>query len=634
MTHTFPRFEGDAISSIFMAEVAQGLVDAGNRVWVLTPWTKSFKNRKKDYKIVTYKYIFPDLLHRLGYSETLSNDKELLFLAWILSPFMYLFGFVALLKLIKKEKIEVINAHWILPNGFIAAIASVFTGVPVVSTLPGSDVYMAKKNLLFNILARIATAKSSWITSNSNELIEDLSKSTDIDLTPKSSWVPYGRGYEAFGPDKKAGVVARNELGYSKNDIVVLGVGRLVEKKGFEYLIKAAPKIISKNKKIHFVLVGDGELKQDLENMAKHLGVSDRFKFLGTVSYQKMNMYYNMADIFILPSIRDKKGNLDDQSVAVMDAMACGKPVITSDFKGYKQVIQSGKDGILIPEKSVSNIVRSVLALSLDSRRRRILGMSAGSKIQNDFSWTLIGGKYSDLFKMVIKPSYSLGIPKILDEKGRIRVAKQILGVLMNQILDMRRLSLLDVACSSGVISSYLSTFFSEVVGIDTDQNAIEIAKRKNKKKNLEFLEMDAENLKFKDKKFDIVVCNQVYNFVEHPQKMINEIYRVLKPGGMCFFGARNKFALVEPQYNIPFGSWLPKLLPFGKKYMSYLELRSLVSRFKLHEFTIKILRNPKKFGFVRLKKYEKIARLLPLSFIKYLLPNYIWILEKPRAKS
>ncbi|MBX4205989.1 hypothetical protein KW795_02220, partial [Candidatus Microgenomates bacterium] len=77
LTHTFPRFEGDTISSIFMAQLAQSLVDNGNEVWVLTPFTPTFKKTNKPYKIVTYKYIFRDSFHKLGYSETLSNDMKL-----------------------------------------------------------------------------------------------------------------------------------------------------------------------------------------------------------------------------------------------------------------------------------------------------------------------------------------------------------------------------------------------------------------------------------------------------------------------------------------------------------------------------------------------------------------------------
>lgn len=402
LTHTFPRFEGDTISSIFMAELAQSLVDAGNDVWVLTPFTPGFKKQAKDYKVVTYRYIFPDFLHKLGYSETLSNDMSLPLLMWFLSPFMYLFGFIALLKLIRKEKIDLINAHWILPNGFIACMASIFTGVPVVSTLPGSDVYMARKNLLFNLLAKFAAWRSKWITSNSGELISDLEKVTRVEITDKSSVIPYGIGSKRFRPDSSARKAIRKSLNFSDKDIIVLGVGRLVEKKGFKYLIKVASRVVKKNKNVSFVLIGDGDLRQDLENIVKKLYLEKHFKFLGNISYEEMNGYYNMSDIFVLPSIRDSKGNLDDQSVAVMDAMGCGKPVITTNFLGYREIIENGKEGFLVKQKDVKGITRSLERLIASKSLRTIMGYQARKKISTKFSWKFIGGKYTGIFNSLV----------------------------------------------------------------------------------------------------------------------------------------------------------------------------------------------------------------------------------------
>ena len=399
LTHTFPRFVGDTISSIFMAELAESLVDSGNDVWVLTPFTPLFRKTKNSYKVLTYKYIYPESLHKLGYSETLSNDMSLPFLMWVLSPFMYILGFFALLKLVKKERIEIINAHWILPNGFIACAVSLFTGIPVVSTLPGSDVYMAQKNILFNVLARFAAWKSKWITSNSGQLISDLQKTTRIDLRGKSSIIVYGIGSDKFKPDKKARKKTRRLMDFSSTDTVILGVGRLVAKKGFKYLIEASKSVIKKNRNVYFVLIGDGDQRQYLEDLTESLSVSNHFRFLGNISYTQINNYYNMADIFILPSVRDEKGNLDDQSVAVMDAMVCGKPVITSDFPGYRKVINNGKTGILVCEKDVNGIFKALLKLLKEKKLRIEMGNNARKAVTAEFSWKAIAREYTNLFK-------------------------------------------------------------------------------------------------------------------------------------------------------------------------------------------------------------------------------------------
>src|SRR5690349_1814264 len=105
LTHTFPRFSKD-VAAPFMDGVARGLVAVGNEVFVLTPYSSKFSWKKKDlpYKLITYKYIFPNSLHKLGYSETLANDMSLKWLMFVLSPFLYFFGTIALIRLIKKEK--------------------------------------------------------------------------------------------------------------------------------------------------------------------------------------------------------------------------------------------------------------------------------------------------------------------------------------------------------------------------------------------------------------------------------------------------------------------------------------------------------------------------------------------------
>lgn len=633
LTHTFPRFNGDSISSIFMAEVAQSLIDAGNDVWVLAPFSPRFKKTKTDYKVVTYKYIFPKSLHILGYSETLTNDMGLPFAMWLLSPLMYFFGFVALVKIIWKEKIDLISAHWILPNGFIAAVASLFTLTPVVTTLPGSDVYMAKKNWLFNIMARFAVWRSRWITSNSPQLISDLEAATKTDLGDKSSIIPYGIGSNKFKPDSDLGNRTRRRHGFQSKDIVVLGVGRLVSKKGFRYLIEASKEIIKRHPNTYFVLIGDGEERISLENLAEELKVMDNFRFLGAISYTKLNSYYNMADIFILPSTRDERGNLDDQSVAVVDAMICSKPVITTDFPGYRLIIKDGENGYLTQEKDQGQISLKLEKLISSKKLRTVIGEMARKTILNNFSWKKIGTSYATLFEGITQKNYSQGIKKILDIKGREKIARQIMGVLGNEIEYPKGLKLLDVGSSSGVISNYLADYFGRVTAIDSDEPALKIAQKAYIKKNLEFILMDAERMQFPDKSFDVVVCNQVYNFVAHPQKLVDEIYRVLKPGGKVFFSARNRWGLIEPQYNIPLGSWLPWLLPFGKNYMGFPELKELVRKFEIHDLTIEILKKPEKFGYFGLAKWKELSNLLPLKLFLPIIPNFIWILKKPETE-
>ncbi len=651
LTHTFPRFPGDSAAP-FMEGLASGLTFAGNEVFVLTPFSTDFQiNIKRPYKLRTFKYIFPNKLHILGFSNTLKNDVRLKPLVYILAPLFFLFEIFNLFLLVKKEKIDIISAHWILPNGFLASFVSLLTGVPLVSTLPGSDVYIAQKNFLFKLCAHFASFISSAITSNSPQLLQDL-ENLGADRK-KFSTIIYGVDPKKFHPDLKNGLVLRKKLGISDNKIIILGVGRLVAKKGFRYLIEAAPKILQKNKKVIFVIVGEGDQREELEGLIKKEELSEFFFLPGSVDYKHLKNFYNMADIFILPSVRDEKGNLDDQSVSVVEAMACGLPVVTTDFPGYRVVINNRKSGILIPEKNAQEIAYTLSQLISSKKMRESLGKNARSEVLNRFFWPAIGRQYSKLFEEIINkraepPSYTQTVPKMLKVSERQVIGQQITGVLQqfmeaDNLKKCKNLTCLDIGCSTGVITNMLSSLFKKVVGIDIDAKALTLAQKSYKKNNLTFKVMNSLNLDFRNNQFDVVIANQIYEFVNDQEQLVKEIYRVLKKGGICFVGARNKLTLLEGQSRLPLIHFLPlslaiKIAHFLKSeyypayYLTYPQLKKLFHQFKIYNLTADILKNPKKYNFVSLLKYEPILKIIPKYifnlFIK-IIPNYIFICKK-----
>ncbi len=400
LTHTFPRSKKDSAAP-FMRGLAEGLAQAGNQVTVLTPYSPEFvaENTSRSYRLMTYKYVFPFFLHKLGYSQTLNNDMKLKPIMYILAPLMIISGVISLYRLVRMEKIELVNAHWILPNGFIAAVVSRICGVPVVSTLPGSDVYMVGKNVLYKWMAKIAADCSLAITSNSPNLLNDLARLIPVSRK-KFQTIIYGVDAQKFKPSTQARLVLRRTLDIPKRSLVVLGVGRLVAKKGFRYLIKAAEIIVKKYPRVRFVIVGDGSQQSYLKELTQKLKLEPNFRFVGAVNYTKLVDYYNLADIFVLPSIRDEEGNLDDQSVAVVEAMACGIPVITTNFEGYKIVV-SPANGILTKEKDYRGIAKALGELLGSEKRRLEFGRASRASVIKKFTWYSVGQQYYRLFKSV-----------------------------------------------------------------------------------------------------------------------------------------------------------------------------------------------------------------------------------------
>lgn len=230
------------------------------------------------------------------------------------------------------------------------------------------------------------------------------------------------------------------------------------------------------------------------------------------------------------------------------------------------------------------------------------------------------------------------------DVVSREQKAKRILKTLQSFLgkEKLKSLTLLDIGSSTGIIDNALAKHFKKVTGVDIDKDAIDFAKKNFRQRNLEFKTEDALNLSFKNNSFDIVICTHVYEHVPSPQKLFSEIFRVLRPGGVCYLAAQNKLWPWEPHYNLPFLSWLPKPLAniyvrlFGKAdeyYESpkaYWGLKRLTRKFKVHDITPKILIDPSKYGYENALRppLTFAARILsPLA--KYLSPTFFWLLEK-----
>jgi len=239
---------------------------------------------------------------------------------------------------------------------------------------------------------------------------------------------------------------------------------------------------------------------------------------------------------------------------------------------------------------------------------------------------------------------YSHIHPLILEKSDRSRVGKQLLAIAKDYLGEgMATAKVLDVGCAGGTITSLLAPQVGQIIGIDPDKPAIEFARHHYRRKNLRFEVADALKLPRGGERFDLVICNQVYEFVANDVKLMSEIHRVLRPGGVCLFGGRNRWTLMEAQYNLPLLSWFPPSIAqlilsivrpgttYVGRYRGYFSLRQLCRRFGIIDYTPIILADPEHFGFhklARMKLLTKIGALL-YGVMAPMVPNYLWILRK-----
>lgn len=235
---------------------------------------------------------------------------------------------------------------------------------------------------------------------------------------------------------------------------------------------------------------------------------------------------------------------------------------------------------------------------------------------------------------------------QMYNKEHREKKAKTIIAVLNDFYqTDLNNLSVIDIGSSTGIIANYCADYFGSVTGIDIDENAIKFAGENFKKNNLYFFQHDSMAIDFSDDKFDVVICAQVYEHVPDAKKLMSEIHRILKPGGICYFAAGNRLNIREAHYNLPFLSVIPRPLAhiyikaagkanfYYEKHFSYWGLQKLVSDFKVIDYTKKITNNPDQFHTrYMLPKNTKKTRIaeLVVNHFYWLFPTYIWLLQKP----
>jgi ubiquinone/menaquinone biosynthesis C-methylase UbiE len=228
--------------------------------------------------------------------------------------------------------------------------------------------------------------------------------------------------------------------------------------------------------------------------------------------------------------------------------------------------------------------------------------------------------------------------------EARTQKFKKILSILQDFHSDTRFLNCLDLGCSSGIITSLLGNHFRISIGVDIDHEAIQYAQNHSSSPRTQFLIADTMALPFHDNSMDTIVCNHIYEHVPEAKRMMDEVYRVLKEDGFCYFSAGNKYMIIEGHYGLPFLSWFPKpiahrYLKMTKKGNYYYEnhlslsgLEQLVRKFRIHDYTLSIIRDPEKFFATDLLNQKsflyKCIRLLAPYFYPWI-PTYIWVMTK-----
>lgn len=393
VTTSYPRYQGDFAGN-FIHALAKELVSQGISVSVLAPHGTDTKGYEvwEGVEVHRFSYFWPMRLHRLCYGETVVGNVRKSILAKIQVPLFLLAQTLALMRLLWTNEIRVIHSHWIIPSGLVAAVGSMPYPVRHVLTLHAADVFYLKKLPFGAKMARFILNRCDGVVAVSAHV-----KDTMDGMVGSGTGIivsPVGVDLESFRiPLTKN--EARQSIGI-KAGSMLLFVGALREKKGVEYLIRSMPMILEKRGDTQLVVVGDGPLREQLEGLAKTLGLGEYVRFEGWVSHERVHSYYAASDLIVVPSIVDQYGETEGMPAVVLEAMASARPVVGTDVSGIPDVVKHGYNGVLVEPKNPRRIALGIIDL-LGSEKLEAMGEAARETAKN-YSWSSVAAKYVALY--------------------------------------------------------------------------------------------------------------------------------------------------------------------------------------------------------------------------------------------
>ncbi len=246
----------------------------------------------------------------------------------------------------------------------------------------------------------------------------------------------------------------------------------------------------------------------------------------------------------------------------------------------------------------------------------------------------------------------SLVSPILLDRTHKQPKVDKMLAVLgaagvikVNGEVPVQEGHAIDVGCSRGFFVAGLAPYYKTAIGADIDRYALRLAESERSANNLLYIQGDSQSLPLARDSMDLVICNHVYEHVPSAETLMDEIFRILKPGGVCYFGAASRLIIMEPHYHLLFLSWLPKPLAhrymrlFGRGDFYFEKLRTrralarLTQKFNVEDYTLAVLLDPDRFKARDMIPTGSLIEYVPrwLWRVAYaLLPTYILILRKP----
>ena len=389
ITSVYPEFKGDP-HGIFVHRLMREIVRHGHEVYILAPFSGGKTNYILDgIKVEKFNYFYPRKYQRLcGRNGMIDNVKEGIFVKFQLLTFI-LFNIHYTCR--KLKDMDLIHVQWPIPNGLGALFVRTLNKTQYINTIHGEEVYLSKRYHTMSILKLLVNNSSKTLTNSTATFKASIKAGLNRE---KLEIIPFGVDTSFFRP-----------FNVQKDTAIfqILSIGYLIERKGFEYLIRALKEVLKVHNNVHLKIVGSGPLENQIKKLIKDLKLENNVQILNNLSDDKLLETYNSSDLFVLPSITDSQGNTEGLGVVLLEAMACKLPVIASNIGGIPDIVHDGETGLLVPEKDNIEMSRYIIKLIENEDLRENLTFKGYNMVNEYFSWEKIAENYVNIYKKVLK---------------------------------------------------------------------------------------------------------------------------------------------------------------------------------------------------------------------------------------